>query len=108
MGDLLGGADVGISRRTMLTLVISKIIIMLSLFFGIILLVLDTMPEERWTRLVLFIQSIGPTAPMMVVLAQVMGKPQDAQLISLSIIPQFLLFLPVSLFFVTSGLNYTD
>eukprot|EP00933_Yihiella_yeosuensis_P035981 TRINITY_DN2967_c0_g3_i1.p1 TRINITY_DN2967_c0_g3~~TRINITY_DN2967_c0_g3_i1.p1 ORF type:complete len:464 (+),score=43.01 TRINITY_DN2967_c0_g3_i1:129-1520(+) len=105
--DPLGLKVLGMSRMAMLLLVVGRIVIAPLLNFFILVLVLDYLPKDPWSRLVLFFQPAGTTANVITVLAQLLDQPDAAKLVALAAIPQMLLYIPVSTGFVAVGMAWT-
>jgi predicted permease len=106
--DVLGGESMGISRRTLLTLVFAKMVIVPAVTFCSVWFLQDSLPEDRWYRLLLFMECATPTANNVVVLANILGDQDAAQLLALTTISQFAIFLPVSTLITAVGLGMTD
>ena len=54
--DIFGGPKAGISHRTLFMLVITKMLLIPAIYFAILTQVQDSLPEDRWYRLLLFIE----------------------------------------------------
>jgi len=105
--DIFGGPQMGISRRTLLTLVFAKMVVMPVVIFTVIVNILPFLPADRWYQLLLFMEAATPTANNVVMLATVLGEQDAAQLLALTTIVQFVIFLPISTLCTASGLGMT-
>merc|ERR1712196_426787 len=83
-GDVLGGEGTGLSRRTLAMLVISKMVLMPAAIFCVVWFLQDHLPMDRWYRLLLFMECAMPTANNLVVLANILGDQDAAQLLALT------------------------
>jgi len=106
--DILGGPKAGISRWTLFVLVATKMLLIPSIYFLILIQVHDLLPEDRWYRLLLFIEAETPTANNVVLLANVLGESESAQILALTSVTQLVFFLPISTVFTAAGLAMTD
>jgi len=106
--DVFGGKNAGISRRTLGMLVFGKMIIIPAIFVVILILMQDSLPRDRWYRLILFIEAETPTANNVVLLATILGEVESAQILALCTVTQLVIFLPLSTLFVAVGLAMTD
>jgi len=103
-----GGDDVGISKRTMLVFVLGRVIFAPAAIMGITIAMLDVFPEDRWGRMVLFMITIAPTANILVLIANLMGRQQEARLLAAANVAQFFVFIPTSMLFVSIGMSFTE
>lgn len=108
ISDILGGGMSGISRWTLFVLVATKMLLIPAIYFTILTQVVDSLPEDRWYRLLLFIEAETPTANNVVLLANVLGESESAQILALCTVTQLVFFLPLSTVFTAAGLALTD
>eukprot|EP00929_Paragymnodinium_shiwhaense_P093149 TRINITY_DN53251_c0_g1_i1.p1 TRINITY_DN53251_c0_g1~~TRINITY_DN53251_c0_g1_i1.p1 ORF type:complete len:489 (+),score=99.90 TRINITY_DN53251_c0_g1_i1:100-1566(+) len=106
--DPLGLRVLGISRRTMLLLIVSRIVIVPLLNLLTMAPFATFLPEDRWSRLVLCFQPAGVTANVITAMAQLMGQSHGAQLIALAALPQMLLYVPVSACLIAMGMSWNS
>jgi len=90
--NVLSESSLGISWRTLLTMFVGRMLVLPLIFLGLLVAGLDFLPEDRWLRLVLFMEPVAPTANMIIVIAHCLKQKEAAESMALSIIPQFLLF----------------
>merc|ERR1712232_644238 len=104
--DPLGLRELGMTRRAMLLMIVSRIVVCPLLVLLTIAPFGPWLPQDRWSRLVLFFQPAGVTANGITAMAQLAGKPKAAQLIALAALPQMLLYVPVSAFLISFGIAW--
>jgi len=102
--DRLGLRSLGLSPLAMILQVLTRLVLVPTLFFILLIVLSDFLPDDPWSRLILYFQPAGVTANMITVLATLLEQPKGAKLVALSAIPQMLLYIPVSTAFITIGL----
>jgi len=102
--DRLGLRSLGLSPLAMILQVLSRLVLVPLLIFILLIGLSDFLPDDPWSRLILYFQPAGVTANMITVVATLLEQPKGAKLVALSAIPQMLLYIPVSTTFITIGL----
>lgn len=102
--DLLGSKQVGAERRTIISSVVMRGVILPGIHFAIIYAAFPMLPEDRLFRLVLFVSAICPTASIVVALAHIAGLSDLAKVAAFAIIPQYILAIPGLVLFLTAAL----
>lgn len=106
--DRLGLTSLGLSPLAMVLLVACRLILAPLLIFVLLIAMSDFLPDDRWSRLILYFQPAGVTANMITVLATLLEQPKAAKFIAMAAIPQILLYIPVSTGFITTGLAMNE
>lgn len=101
--DPLGLQVLGITRGAVLFLCFARIVLVPSMNLGI-LMYLDWLPKDPWSRLVIFFQPAGVTANVVTILAQSLDQPKGAQLAALVALPQMFIYVPVATTFLAFGM----
>lgn len=106
---LLFAEGLGMSRRTLGCLVVSRIVVIPTLNVLVLRYFLwDYLPRDRWIRILMLIQPAGPTANFVSILAHLCNQPAAAELIALAMIPQLLLYIPAAMTFLSLGIYWTQ
>ena len=86
---------------------VGKCVLLPAIQYLLVVSVLDQLPEARLARMIFFLEPVGPTASMVVVVAQIVGQQRAAEALATAIIPQLLLAIPMISLFVTYALVVT-
>mmetsp|Transcript_8773 Transcript_8773/g.25061 ORF Transcript_8773/g.25061 Transcript_8773/m.25061 type:complete len:146 (+) Transcript_8773:1-438(+) len=91
--DLFGGNihAVGISRRTLVVMVLGRMVLMPAMYFVLIYLIEDYLPNDQLLVLVLIFENVVPSANMSVIISTQVGQLDAAELLSLGMVHQYLL-----------------
>lgn len=106
--DPLGLRSLGVSTKAMIAMVVSRIIVVPMLCFGVLLMVLEEMPRDRWARLILFFQPAGVTANIVTLMAQLCNQPEAGKFVAVATIPQMLLYIPAATAFIAIGIYWNS
>lgn len=102
-GDILGLRALGVSQWALLALVLCRTVLVPLMNLAMVLLLFNALPEDPWSRLLLFFQPAGVTANMVTVLAHSMDSPRATQLVAIASIPQMLFYIPMSTGLISIG-----
>jgi len=102
--DPFGFRALGISPGAMAMLVISRILVIPLINLGFLFLIYDRLPNDPMSRLILFFQPAGVTANIVTVLATLMDRPEAAQMVASSALPQMILYVPVATALIAWGM----
>lgn len=106
--DVMGSEKIGLSKWTMLVLTLTRIVVIPCINLLIVtFLVQPYLLEDKWSERLLYFMPASPTANMACILAHALNQPENAQLIALCGIPQLLLYIPTSMFFISYGIAMT-
>ena len=106
---LLLAEGLSISRRTLLCLVISRILVIPTLNVLFLRFVLwESLPRDRWIRILMVIQPAGPTGNFISILAMLCNQPKAAESIGIAMIPQLLLYIPAAMVYLSLGIYWTQ
>jgi len=90
--QLFGHEDIGISRRTLISLLLGRMIIFPLIGMAILYSISDLiLPDDKLMELVLYLAFVTPTANMTILLAQILKRQRIAEILALSILPQYIL-----------------
>lgn len=88
--------------RPVLFILLVKSVIMPMILVSCLILVMDaglvSSSDGRITQLVLFAETACPTAPVLLIIASSVGHSEAAEVMALALVPQFILFIPISAF----------
>jgi len=98
--------SLGVSLRLIICTAVMRIVIIPMACLALLALTIDRLPEDNWSRLVLFFQPAGVTANVVSVLAQLSDLPDMAQFIAVATVPEIFLYVPTSTFFIAFGMSW--
>jgi hypothetical protein len=109
---LFGGDPNGLSRRATIGFVVTRMLVIPAALFGLtyLLQVTKLVPNDRLLLMVLYMQTMTPSANMCVVVPQILGDHQASGALSLLVLSQYIVALPTMLlwlslaFWVTSDI----
>ena len=97
--------------RPVLVLLLVKSIVMPIILISLLVLVMNagfvSSSDGRITQLVLFAEMACPTAPILLIVASSLGHSEAAEVMALALVPQLVLFIPISAFVVSLGVQMT-
>ena len=106
--ELLGSSRVGISTRTLAVLTFGRMALVPLLDSLVLAAMLPALPSSRLLRVLLFIEMAPPTASIVVLLANLSGRPQLAQLCAFALLPQYLVGMVSLVVVVVVALGLTE
>ena len=106
--ELFGSPRVGISTRTLTVLTLGRMIFVPLLDGLIVASMLPVLPSSRLLRVLLFLEMASPTANIVVLLANLSGKPQLAKLCAFALLPQYMVGVLSLVFVIVVALGLTE
>jgi len=107
---LFGGDEGGLSRRSNLGFVVNRMLVLPAVLFGLtyLLQITKLVPQDRLLMLVLYMQTLTPSANMCVVVPQILGNHQASGALSLLVLSQYIVALPTMLLFLSLAFYVTS
>lgn len=106
---LFGGDAEGLSKRTTFGFVFTRMIVIPAVLFGLtyLLQIYQLVPQDRLLLMVLYMQTMMPSANMCVVVPQILGNHQASGALSLLVLSQYIVALPSMLLWMSLAFYVT-